>query len=156
QQRSDQHEMTEALRIRAESMEAEVFLRAQEIQEANGQLHTANAALERRGHEIAQLYEQLSELDRLKTQFFANVSHELRTPLTLTLGPIQQLLEGGRLSAQQRQHLEIAWRNTRVLHQHVNDLLDVAKLEAGKVTLDYEDVDFAELLRLTASYFEGL
>jgi signal transduction histidine kinase len=106
--------------------------------------------------ELELLYEQTTELDRLKTEFFANVSHELRTPLTLILGPIEQLLAADNLTATQRHDLSVVERNARTLLKHVNDLLDVAKLDAGKMEIQRTEVDLAQLVRLTASHFDSL
>jgi signal transduction histidine kinase len=144
------------LRSRAEQMEMEIYLRAQEIQEANRRLHMANDELSRRDHEITQLYDQLYKLDQLKTRLFANVSHELRTPLALILGLTEKLLAPHDLSLLQRRDLQGIDRNARVLLKHVNDLLDVARLEAGKMTPSYAEVDLAALVRQTASHFESL
>jgi signal transduction histidine kinase len=84
------------------------------------------------------------------------VSHELRTPLTLILGPVDKLRHEPGLSEAQRRDLDLVYRNTRTLLKHVNDLLDVARLEAGKVSADYVNTDAAELLRLTAAHFDGI
>jgi PAS domain S-box-containing protein len=113
------------------------------------QLETANQELEA-------LYGKLKELDQLKTQFFANVSHELRTPLALILGPTEKLLTASGLTEAQRQDLQVVNRNASTLLKHVNDLLDVSKLEAGKMELNYAEVDLAQLVRLSASHFETL
>lgn len=118
-------------------------------EERRSHLETAN-------HKLEALNEQLKELDQLKTQFFANVSHELRTPLALILGPIEKLLQTGELSHEQHRDLEIVNRNARLLLKQVNDLLDVSKLEAGRMTLNYAQVDLAHLVRLTAANFDGL
>jgi signal transduction histidine kinase/class 3 adenylate cyclase/CheY-like chemotaxis protein len=79
----------------------------------------------------------LEELDRLKTEFFANISHELRTPLTLTLGPLEQLLKGryGDVSDSVREQLEVMLRNQERLLELINQILDLAKLEAGGMDL---------------------
>ena len=79
----------------------------------------------------------LEEMDRLKTQFFANISHEFRTPITLTLGPLEQLLSGGRdeLPGSAREKLEVMQRNQQRLLELINQILDLAKLEAGRVEL---------------------
>jgi signal transduction histidine kinase len=112
--------------------------------------------LETANQELAALYDKLKELDHLKTQFFANVSHELRTPLALILGPTEKLLTTGELNEEQRDDLEVVERNARLLLKQVNDLLDVSKLEAGKMDINYAEVDLTQLVRLTAANFDGL
>jgi signal transduction histidine kinase len=123
------------LRQHGAQVEAEVYLRAQEVQQANARLRV---------------------LDRMKTQFFANVSHELRTPLTLILGPASRLVVDPATPPGHRDTIVGMERNARLLLKHVNDLLDVAKLEAGKLTLDYAEVDFARLARRTAANFDSV
>jgi len=108
----------------------------------------------RAAHEkITQLYEKTRELDELKTQFFANVSHELRTPLTLILGPVQKAIQSPHLDPETRHDLEIVKRNASFLHRHVNDLLDVSKLDAGHMTIHYSQIDLAQSARVVASQF---
>ncbi len=155
-QDTEQHRLTEELRTRAGQMESEVFLRAQEVQEANRQLRLANEELARRDEERTRLYERLRRLDELKTQFFSNVSHELRTPLTLILGPARKLLERPTLNEEDRRSLDVVERNARLLLRHVNDLLDMSKLEAGRMAVDYADVDLAGLFRRVAALFESV
>jgi signal transduction histidine kinase/DNA-binding response OmpR family regulator len=138
----EQQALAEALRSRAGEMEVEIYRRAQEIADANRQLSAAN--------------QQLGRLDDLKNQFFANVSHELRTPLTLILGPTARLLESENVPPAIRPDLEIVMRNARTLLKHVNDLLDVSKLEAGKMRLEYADIDIARLLRTVTGHFDVL
>jgi signal transduction histidine kinase/DNA-binding response OmpR family regulator len=79
----------------------------------------------------------LRELDHLKTDFFANISHEFRTPITLTLAPIESLLSGraGSLSDDAKEHLTVMQRSQRKLLDLVNQILDLATIEAGKATL---------------------
>jgi signal transduction histidine kinase len=144
---NEQSRLTEELRTQTTQMEAEIFLRAQEVQKANRQLEQAN-------QELARLYEKTKELDQLKTDFFANVSHELRTPLALIIGPTEKLLASNQLSEFARRDLEVILRNARTLLNHVNDLLDVAKLEAGQMTAQYVETDLTDLVRLVASHFE--
>jgi signal transduction histidine kinase len=107
-----------------------------------------------RALQLRQLRRRVKELDQLKTDFFANVSHELRTPLTLLLGPTQKLLANG-LTAEQRHELQVIDRNARTLLKRVNDLLDVAKLEAGRMSVSDTRLDLARLVRLTAAHFEA-
>ena len=79
----------------------------------------------------------LKEMDRLKTDFFANISHEFRTPITLTLGPLGQILKGrhGDLTDDVRSQLQVAERNQERLLGLVNQILDLSKLEAGRMQL---------------------
>src|SRR5206468_1272822 len=99
---------------------------------------------------------RVKELDQLRTQFFTNVSHELRTPLTLVLGPTQKLLAEGHLTDEARHDVEVIDRNARTLLKHVNDLLDIAKVDAGQMRLNYAEVDLAWLVRLAAAHFESV
>ncbi len=112
--------------------------------------------LEAMVNDLETLYEQTRELEQLKTQFFANVSHELRTPLTLILGPTERLLGADNLSSEQRRDLEVVARNGRALLKHVNDLLDVSRLESGKMTMTYQRVDLTRMIARVAGLFEGL
>lgn len=112
--------------------------------------------LERAHQELEILYNKVRELDKLKTEFFSNVSRELRTPLHLVLGPVKTLLSESGLTPKQREALGVVERNARTLLKHVNDLLDIAKLEAGQMVVDYAEIDLAQLLRQTASHFDLL
>lgn len=149
EKRSEQEELTEEFRHKAERMEAEVYARAHEAAEALVQLKQANEQLEK-------LYEKTKELDRLKTEFFANVSHELRTPLTLILGPVGRWLREGEVAGRLRRDLEVVDRNARLLLGHVNNLLDVASLEAGHMVLRYVEIDLARLVWFIGSAFDSL
>jgi PAS domain S-box-containing protein len=89
--------------------------------------------------------EALAELDRAKSEFFANVSHEFRTPLTLIAGPAQDGLDDGGepLGPAQRQRMEVIRRNAGRLGRLVDDMLDFARIEAGKRQPEREPVDLA-------------
>ena len=102
------------------------------------------------------MYETTRELERLKTHFFANISHELRTPLTLVLGPTERLLRSENLTEQQRRDAELVLRNARTLLRHVNDMLDVSRLEAGKLEPRFARGDLSKLVRRVASHFDAL
>ena len=100
--------------------------------------------------------DQLKNLDEAKSRFFANVSHELRTPLTLMLGPIHQLLKENKLTAKQVKLLEMADKNGHQLNQLVNEILDLRKLEAGKMKLETKPTQLAPFFRSAFSQFESL
>lgn len=85
--------------------------------------------------------EQLLELDQQKNAFFQNISHEFRTPLTLTIGPLESAVERGEgLDAEQS---VIALRNSRRLLRLVNQLLDLQRLDAGKMQPTFRPCDLA-------------
>lgn len=112
------------------------------------------AELTRKNGELQQALERLREIDGFKTKFFANVSHELRTPLTLILGPVEQLLkESSQLGTRERSRLVTVQRNARSLLQQVNDLLDLARIDADKMPLDYVHINLTALLQEIAAGF---
>ena len=97
----------------------------------------------------------LADLDRAKTAFFSNVSHEFRTPLTLMLGPVEELLADGDLSAAHRDALTLTHRNALRLRKLVNTLLDFSRIEAGRIEAVYEPVDLAEYTTELSSAFRA-
>jgi PAS domain S-box-containing protein len=87
------------------------------------------------------------EVDRLKSEFVATVSHELRTPMTSIKGYVDLLLMGaaGALNENQTHFLEIVSSNTERLSILVNDLLDISRMEAGRVSLSLQPLDLREI-----------
>ena len=85
------------------------------------------------------------ELDRMKDEFVSLVSHELRTPLTSIKGYVDLLIDGdaGDVTEEQKEFLEIVKNNSDRLVLLVNDLLDVSRIEAGRVNLRVQPVDLA-------------
>ncbi|MBW2703278.1 MAG: response regulator [Deltaproteobacteria bacterium] len=126
-QRSDLEDLTV-------NLEKRVAQRTEEIDEANKQLRSGN--------------ERLRELDRVKSQFFANISHELRTPLSLILAPLDSLLDGsvGAFSSDQIRHLESMQRNGMQLFRMIEDLLDLCLLEDSRLRLNIESLDLNAFL----------
>jgi signal transduction histidine kinase len=98
--------------------------------------------------ELDEQNEQLREMDRMKDMFVSSVSHELRTPLTSIVGYIELLLdedEFDNLDDEQRQFLEIIDRNCHRLTRLVDDILFMARVDAGRLSLELEAVDMAKL-----------
>ncbi|MCB0531195.1 MAG: response regulator [Lewinellaceae bacterium] len=113
------------------------------------QLRTAN---EKNRHQA----ELLVNLDMAKSRFFANISHELRTPLTLLLGPVNTLLNETNLSEKQRNLLKIARRSGDHLGQLINEILDLRKLEMGKMSLKLKPTALHHFFQNYTAQFESL
>lgn len=96
---------------------------------------------------------QLIQLDEAKNRFFANVTHELRTPLTLIQGPITTHLEQHGLSRKEAPLLYLAQKNSMNLLRMVNDLLDLGKLEAGKLSIHEQPVQLVQKIKLLLDSF---
>ncbi len=102
--------------------------------------------------------EELRRADELKTQFLANMSHELRTPLNSIIGFSRIILKGidGPITDQQRQDLEAIYNAGQHLLGLINDILDLSKIEAGKMELVFEEVDVAQILESVLATIRGL
>ena len=110
--------------------------------------------VEQRTHELRLTTQQLSEtltqiqeLDRAKTSFFSNVSHDLRTPLTLILGPLGEMAAGREPPGGVPQAVDVMQRNGMRLLDLINQLLDLAKIDAGKMQIARNPADVVELAR---------
>jgi signal transduction histidine kinase/DNA-binding response OmpR family regulator len=98
---------------------------------------------------------RMEELDRIKSNFFANISHEFRTPLTLMMGPLQEVLNNTD-DPKKRRLLEMSRRNAVRQLQLVNQLLDLSKLDAGKMELQAGQEDFIPFLKGVAHAYQSL
>ena len=108
--------------------------------------------------EIQTANEQLRELDRLKMQFLANMSHELRTPLNSIIGFSRVILKGidGPITEQQSEDLEAIYNSGQHLLSIINDILDVARIEAGKLALVFDTVNMVEMADRVIATVRGL
>ncbi len=112
-----------------------------------------------RAYELAQkAYQEMREVDRLKSQFLANMSHELRTPLNSIIGFSRVILKGidGPINDLQRQDLTSIYNSGQHLLGLINDVLDLSKIEAGKMELQFEQVHIADLVNSVMSTAVGL
>ena len=98
-------------------------------------------------YELDQKNKELEQMDKLKSRFFANISHELRTPLTLIMSPIQDVLrKADALPGRVHNALLIAMQNSMRLLKLVNELLDMMRLQEGKMKLNYEKVNLSSFV----------
>jgi signal transduction histidine kinase len=97
--------------------------------------------------ENAHLYLAVHEASRLKDEFLATLSHELRTPLNAILGYARMMRNGLLDAAKRDRAIEVVERNATSLAQIVEDVLDVARITAGKVRLNVQPVEPADVIR---------
>ncbi len=112
-----------------------------------------------RSHQLtSQALEEMREADRLKSQFLANMSHELRTPLNSIIGFSRVILKGidGPVTENQEQDLSAIYNAGQHLLGLINDILDLSKIEAGKMELTFSEVDLPEIIRGVMSTAVGL
>lgn len=95
------------------------------------------------------------ESERAKEVFFSNISHELRTPLTLIIGPLDYLIENTEDQNIKRE-LTIVQRSASRLHSMINELLDLYKLESGKITLNVSSIEIVSVISQLVQSFESL
>jgi len=108
--------------------------------EVSSRVREATRELARQNEHLRREARALEQASAMKSQFLVNMSHELRTPLNAILGYTELLLDGvgGECTPQQRKRLERVESNGRHLLAIINDLLDIARIEAGKMPLDLE------------------
>jgi signal transduction histidine kinase len=105
--------------------------------------------LQEKNRQLEDSFARLKELDRLKSNFLATMSHELRTPLTSVIGYSEMMLEGlgGPLTNEQREYLGIIMEKGENLLQLITSILDISKIEAGRVRLILAEADPSQLMR---------
>jgi signal transduction histidine kinase/DNA-binding response OmpR family regulator len=118
------------------------------VAEQSRRLAEQNELLEEQRSRITRTAQELQRASALKDRFLASVSHELRTPMTVILGFTGALLRGGQgeLNTQQKESLERVQRNARMLLGLINDVLDISKIEAGKMEITRQRIDVGVLL----------
>ncbi|NRR28960.1 response regulator [Oxalobacteraceae bacterium] len=133
----------------AVQVNSELQARERQVIELNMRLAHHAGELETINREIALKNLELAEASRMKSAFIANMSHELRTPLNAIIGFTGALLMKlpGPLTTEQDKQLNTIRTSARHLLSLINDILDVAKIEAGKVTLSLEPVQCQQLMK---------
>lgn len=154
--------------IRA-NLEQLVHERTRGLEQSRGELRAWASTLEEKvqekTHELRELnesllasFQKLKEVDQLKDEFLANMSHELRTPLNAIIGFSGMLMQdpSGRLHPDAREDLQIIYQNGKALLGLIDSILDLSKIEAGKMEMDLEPVDPVALLDDVRAMAAGL
>ncbi len=130
------------LKAWAETLEEKVEEKTRELQTLNQNLLTS--------------YQKLQEVDRLKDEFRANMSHELRTPLNSIIGFSGMLLQDDRLELELRDDIQIIYQNGRTLLGLIDQILDLSKIEAGKMEMELQEMDPLQVLDGVWAMAQGL
>jgi len=133
-----------------------------DLRRAQRNVMEANARLEEtvglRTRELVAARDRAEMADRSKTAFLSTVSHELRTPLNSIIGFTDVVLQelSGPLNEEQKRQLGIVQESSRMLLGLINEILDLSRIEAGRLQLDFESFDLSELLRKRVEAFASI
>jgi signal transduction histidine kinase/CheY-like chemotaxis protein len=116
------------------------------ITEQNKKLVELHKELEDKANELAIQKEKAEDSTRLKSQFLASMSHELRTPMNSILGLTELILESNSTKGKNKERLEVVLKSGRRLMNLINDILDLSKIEAGKMDIRNDQVNLDELI----------
>jgi signal transduction histidine kinase/sensor domain CHASE-containing protein/CheY-like chemotaxis protein len=128
------------------------WLRAEESRVPSGGTiisYTDISELKNKEHELAEEKSRAETANQAKTRFLATVSHELRTPMNAILGLLHLVQSSGNLDTQNQGYIDISYESAEHLLNLLNELLDISKMEAGKLELELVQFDLAELVRKT-------
>lgn len=156
------NDMAARLQITHSALESQVEVRTEELRIANEELAAANddlqtsysqlevttTELEETSKICSRANEELKSLDKLKVEFLQTISHELRSPLTPILGYLEMMRDGdiGELTTKQKvvvEEMHLCGKNMQMV---VDELLEVASIQAGKLSLEFEDIDLQPIL----------
>ncbi len=144
-----------SVRWRSMKLKLEKQKLEQVVKERAREIHEKNQKLEKQTRLLIDQAEKLKELDHAKSRFFANISHEFRTPLTLIIGPLERLLSG-HLPEETKNRLDLMHQNAHRLLTLINRLLDLSRIDSGKMKLTAAPQDIVSFLRGILSSFEHL
>ena len=142
-------ERDQQLVLQSDSLEEEVQSRTQDLKEAKQDLEVSLEAMKQSREAVEAANLKLKELDQLKSMFIASMSHELRTPLNSIIGFTSLMLEGmsGPLTDKQEEQLGRVNRSGEHLLALITDVIDISKIEAGRIDVYYEDFPLDLLLQ---------
>jgi PAS domain S-box-containing protein len=138
-----------------EGLEEKVAERTREFEISNRQLEILNDDLMQQRSVARRAKHDAEAANSAKSDFLANMSHELRTPLNSILGFSEIMRDGlaGEVNPQQKEYLNDVWESGSHLLRLINDILDISKIEAGKMELERGVIDFNSLLGETLVFF---
>jgi signal transduction histidine kinase/DNA-binding response OmpR family regulator len=126
-----------------------------EIEEKNFEIQSQIEEILTQKDEIERISQTLHETDLAKLRFFSNISHEIRTPLTLIVSPLNDFIGLFNGNQEQKKQLELIFNNATRLQELTNQILDLQKLDSGKLTLSFEKDNIIAHAKGIISAFEG-
>ncbi len=126
------------------------------LTDTQAELRQVNKDLDSKVDQLAQLNMRLYEMNRLKGDFLANMSHELRTPLNSIIGFSEVLADIDSLDDKQKRYAQNIQKSGRVLLEMINDILDLAKMEAGKMDLRPSEFQIGSIVQAQCDMVRSL
>ncbi|MCB9294738.1 MAG: HAMP domain-containing histidine kinase [Lewinellaceae bacterium] len=127
-----------------------------EVHKRTRQLEEQNRQIEADKQVIATQAEELKALDKAKTRFFSNITHEFRTPLTLIIGPLEQVISEQPPATIFRRRLNGVLKNAQHLLGLINQMLDLSKIESGRLEIEVSRGDLVAYTRELTNRFQPL
>ncbi|MCX6582398.1 MAG: response regulator [Candidatus Aminicenantes bacterium] len=144
-------ELGELVKQRTHALEKQKL----QLEEAHQKLQHTNDLVETKNRQLEDQSEQLKELDKAKSRFFANITHEFRTPLTLIIGPLELILSENP-DSKMKSTAGLMMRNSKRLLNLVNQLLELAKFDSGKLKLQFSKQNIVPFLKSIFYCFQSL
>ncbi|MGM0530562.1 MAG: hybrid sensor histidine kinase/response regulator transcription factor [Bacteroidota bacterium] len=127
-----------------------------DLKKQKEEIEKQNREIKHQQQQLIKMNTQLEQATQMKLRFFTNISHEFRTPLTLIIGPLQKIVEDKKFSIQDRKRFAMMHRNAIRLLRLINQLMDLRKIESGKLQLQAGYYDISSFLTEIKSNFDEL
>ncbi|MCP5101973.1 MAG: response regulator [bacterium] len=147
--------VTAIVKWRSAKLQKEKQKLEQTVKQRTTEINEKNFQLEKQTFRLQEQSEKLREMANVKSRFFANISHEFRTPLTLILGPLDKMI-AQTTDTEQGRELNMMHRNSQRLLRLINQLLDLSKLDSGKMKLNAVPQNIIPFIIGIVSAFESL